>query len=333
MRTSKILSVAAVLIGSGLSLQAVTININPGSGLAGNQAALDAFNRAAGQWESIFADPITVTINANLSNLGSSSIIGQASSVLLTASYDFIRDQIVADAADEASNGVVGFLPTGAQFTAVVPTGFTLSANMLATKANLKAMGFSGLDGIFGVADATITFNSQFGFDYNNANGVGSGLMDFETVAAHEIGHALGFVSSVDQINGASGTITVNPLDLFRFGATPGNTAQFTNFSRQLTQGGSATFSDLTNQWGFSTGTFAGDGNQASHWKADDITGNFIGIMDPTLAYGTVEPITAADIRALDVIGWDLQTQTPEPGTCALIGLGLLGCAGLRRRG
>jgi hypothetical protein len=36
----------------------------------------------------------------------------------------------------------------------------------------------------------------------------------------------------------------------------------------------------------FSTGLYQGDGNQASHWKDDVLTGSFIGIMDPTAGLG-----------------------------------------------
>ena len=55
---------------------------------------------------------------------------------------------------------------------------------MIGTKANLKALGFQGLDAAFGVSDATMQFNSNFTFDYDNSDGVGAGLVDFETVGS-----------------------------------------------------------------------------------------------------------------------------------------------------
>ena len=54
---------------------------------------------------------------------------------------------MVADAADEAGDAIVGFLPTVAQFSAFVPPGFDIFNALAGTKANLKALGFAGLDG------------------------------------------------------------------------------------------------------------------------------------------------------------------------------------------
>ena len=42
-----------------------------------------------------------------------------------------------------------------------------------------------------------IAFNSAFGFDFNPGDGIDPDKTDFDTVAVHEIGHALGFSSLV----------------------------------------------------------------------------------------------------------------------------------------
>ena len=86
--------------------------------------------------------------------------------------------------------------------------------------------------------------------------------------------------------------------------------------------------SDVLTEHRMSTGVSGGDGKQASHWKADELTGTYIGIMDPTLASGVVELITPADRRAMDLIGYDV--AIPEPTSLAA-----LACAALlllRRR-
>src|SRR5262249_18337475 len=63
-----------------------------------------------------------------------------------------------------------------------------------------------------------------------------------------------------------------------------------------------------------------------SHWKDDALTGILIGAMDPTLRTGTVQTISAADERALELIGWTLvgngagtTTSTIVPTTSTIV--------------
>ena len=308
-----------------------TLVINLGPTLAGNQPALDAFNRAAQQWADHISDAITVTIDADMADLGSSSIIGQASSVSLTAGHDYIRTKWVADA--DPDDGILAALPTLAQFSAITPAGFGLDSSLTGNKSALKAIGgFGDLDATFGATDATITFNTQFSFDFDNSNGVTPGTVDFETVAAHEIGHALGFTSRVDEIdfrvnNGQTANLGPRLLDMFRFengtAHDPVDAATFTTSARALTPGGDP-ITDFISSVGseavenrMSTGFYTGDGRQASHWKDNGLTGLLIGIMDPTLASGVVVPLTSADLRVIDLVGYDISCTPPEPPTSA----------------
>ncbi|MBC8101469.1 MAG: hypothetical protein H7Z41_02625 [Cytophagales bacterium] len=316
------------------------ITINPGSALAANTAALAAFNRGAAQWGSRIFDPITININANLGTFANNNIIGSTGSVLLQSTFDDIRGAVVDDAADEADDAIVAALPTAAQASFITPTGFGIANAIVLTKANAKALGFEGLDTVFGATDATITFNSAFSFDYDSSDGIGAGLVDFETVAAHEIGHALGFVSIVDSVDallsqGRTQNLAIRTLDLFRFqnnvaGADPSTVEEFTSFPRFLLTGGDAITDELTGEYRMSTAVANGDGRQASHWKDDSLTGLTIGIMDPTLANQTITPVGDRDFRALDLIGYDILPRledsmtAPEPTSAALVCIGLL---------
>ena len=69
-----------------------------------------------------------------------------------------------------------------------------------------------------------------------------------------------------------------------------------------------------------------GDGRQASHWK----DGLGIGLLDPTAAQGEFLQVTANDVQALDVIGWNVGV-VPEPLPAWLFAAGV-GLVALRRR-
>lgn len=239
-----------------------------------------------------------------------------------------------------------------------------------ANTANLKAVGLIGDNGS---SDAAITFSSEFDFDFDSTDGIADGAFDFIGIAIHEIGHALGFVSGVDtydfvggnpDIPFGDGTFADLDLNPFRI-ASPLDLFRYSEFSDQLGVldwgvggvDGEAPFFSIdggaTNLFGdafFSTGSFLGDGRQASHWR--DVPGGEVqrGIMDPTLSRGTNSIITGLDLAAFDAIGWNLNfdvlanpdtsfsTQNiaavPEPATWGMMifGFGMVGSALRRRR-
>jgi hypothetical protein len=346
---------AAALVASGLAMipsaPGLTININPGPSLAGNAPALAAFHRGANHWANRFADNITVSIDADFAALPAGTIGGASSFEVVGDSYAEIRDALVADAvnrvaAGEAGDTITTLLPTFPQLSVRLPAGRTLENSLLVTKANLKAIAADdggvlgetpvGIDVRFGDSDAMITFSSTFAFDYDRSDGVMPFAMDFESVVSHEIGHALGFTSTLDEIVATTAaqlpTVTLTALDLFRFrnpDDVPGSPSEFTTMTRSLIPGEDEVFSDAANVWRMSTGLTGGDGRQGSHWKDDALTGSFIGMMDPTLTFGVIQDPTEADFVALGRIGWNL-IPIPEPTMAGLSAM-VLGLT-LRRR-
>ena len=325
MRSYRVIGSAVALMCASSSAFAIDIFVFPGPTLAANPAALAAFNRAAAQWESRLSDPIPLVILADIAPLGIPT--AQAEAVVVFDSFNFTRGLIAADALDEgADDQIVASLPTFETFNATLPAGSSLNQLMALTKANMKALGVTGLDDIYGHSDGKVTFNSNIAFDYDNSNGVAANQKDFESAAIHEIGHVLGFGSSA----GMTGVIAPTSLDLFRFQDGPASVdpteATFATTPRSLITGGTPIFDDGLNEFAMSSGT---DGFQTSHWKADDLSGNYVGTMDPTLGFGNMFTITNADLRAFDLIGYEV-TTAPEPA--GLIALSLSAVVGMRRR-
>jgi hypothetical protein len=56
-----------------------------------------------------------------------------------------------------------------------------------------------------------------------------------------------------------------------------------------------------------------GDGEQSSHWKDDRMTGQYIGVMDPTLADGQRDVITENDLAALRSFGYTVTADQTTP--------------------
>ena len=59
--------------------------------------------------------------------------------------------------------------------------------------------------------------------------------------------------------------------------------------------------------------TNGGDGRQSSHWKDDELTGRYVGIMDPSISDGVHETTRENDFMALEMLGWNLVNSVAPP--------------------
>jgi hypothetical protein len=328
------------------SAAAFDIVINAGPNLSNNPAALAAFERAAAEWEAVISTPMRVNVNAEIQSFGAgnTNIIGGANIFVPSYDpnqpYDTVRNAMAARST-RPGNAVLAFLPTSAQATANVPSGKSLDTTTIGlTRANLKALGLVANRTTDTAVDGYIDFNSDFTFAYDRASLNGTNV-DFQTAAAHELGHVLGFLSDADDFDNYPTIPNTNltTLDFFRFNAAnvPTSFAEFTTKPRELRPGQEAVFSDTVMSVAMSTGANLGDGNQASHWKDDFLfnpntntlfIGPHLGMMDPTLNNGDYWTLTAADLRAFELIGYDV---VPEPTGGALV-VGVLIVLTFRRR-
>ena len=277
-------------------------------------SAKAAFVRAAQIWESRIGNPLNVTIDVDYGPtlFGQAypkpEILGATGDAAYFVNYTAARSRLVSRADSSSETSLYNSLPS----TSTVPTDIGSATRILGAYIHLRALGFSLPD------DApVIGFNSAYAFDLDPSNGIESNKYDFEAVAIHEMGHALGFGSAVGELElDASKELAPTVWDLFRF--RPGVTlGSFQSAPRPMSSGGShvhfAGGSSLAMSTGRGDGT-GGDGQQSSHWK-DDTGGNpAIGLMDPTIPPGFRGTLTANDLAAFDVMGY---TVVGSSSTCS----------------
>lgn len=279
--------------------------------------AVAAFEAAAQRYEDFIANPVTVVIDVDYgpTRFGTpwgAGVLGSTSSAVLSLSGYTVRrftDSLAARAPGYAPlyNAIPQPVPNTAGAANPLPSG---------TTPNLQALGILNANGNLLSPVPSIGFNSNFSFDLDPTNGISPGQTDFDAVAVHEIGHAMGFVSVI-----GSSTNFLRTWDFFRF--RPGavtNLQAFATAPRVNTPGPSASggdqvFWDGTREWEVSTARgdrTGGDGQQASHWRDDAQRGNVplqdrkIGIMDPNLSSGVRDTLKFADWKALGIMGWQV---------------------------
>ena len=292
-----------------------------------NQTAKNAFITAANHWEATVSTPITVVLDVDFGttvfgNSFPSGVLGETGTEEDTRPFAEVRQRLLENSPTQAETNLYVLLPTSTVPTELSSQAFK-SLTVRLSRANARGLGFIPAildpDAIpLGGGDAAIGFNSAFLFDFDPNNGVDSNKIDFDTVATHEIGHALGFLSE------SGGAVYAPPTiwDLFRFRPGAASVGTFVTAPRIMTSGGTQVyFNGQTNTFGtqelrLSTGGplgDVGDGNQSSHWKDNDLTGVYIGIMDPNIDFGVHNPITNNDVNTLDSFGYAVGASVSAP--------------------
>ncbi len=278
-----------------------------------------AFIRAAQAWEALILTPIEVVLEADFGPtafgeaFSSDQVVGVTLSSQFGLQYSTIRNRLAGRASNAREAALFPLLPA-----TIVQSDIGTSNGLFAAGPVLESLGIATAD-IPSFENPQIGFNSRFSFDTDRSNGIAPNLVDFESVAIHEIGHALGFTSVVGgrELNPSASTAGTI-MDLFRF--RPGTTlGTIATAQRILSSGGEHRFfaglPELALSTGRTNGT-GGDQQQAGHFKAASITGNRLGIMDPQIQQGMIHNITANDLLVFDTIGYVLATSgTPQAPT------------------
>ncbi len=311
--------------GAALSATNLTIILRATSQLNSNTAAKNAFIRAAQNWETLILSPITIYIDVDFGTTNSfdnnkpwdTNVLGSTGTPGASYPYQSVRTNLIAEANGEgnaAKQAIFNLLPA-----TNVPTDLGNSSTTDVIDTNARAIGLLPPTAQPTDLAAQIAFNSNFAYDFDptDNNGTITGT-DFDAVATHEIGHALGFDSDAGQ-----GSSLPAVWDLYRF-RTGTTSSTFSTAQRIMTIGGSPDplqfdFIPGNSELGLSTGGPApgpndGDGRQSSHWKHVSTCNGYIGIMDPAISSGCRRTITASDQLALTSFGFNLTNNNPPPG-------------------
>lgn len=199
----------------------------------------------------------------------------------------------------------------------------------------------------FGVTtnnEIMITFNNTASFSFGESGMLGSGQYDFLTTALHEIGHGLGFETLIASdgsyarneiplptlydrfVVDQSGTALTDLTDAERLAAatTPGGIL-WSGADAIAANGGvmprlsaSTTYVPATSVLHFSGSAFDAQGRS-------DI------LMVPSIRGRSIRAPDAVTLGVLADLGWDITpvqvAAVPEPGTMAMVGVGLVGVA------
>ncbi len=283
--------------------------------LEGFPAAKAAFQHAAARWEAVIRTDATIILDVDfgLNAFGQpfaddTVSLGDVQALAGNALYGAVRAGLLSQSYAPQDLALYNSLPVRA-----VPTDAGEAFGLMAPSANLRAMGV--LEEVadpdaerthFGLPPS-LAVNARFAFDFDPTDGIEAGKLDFEALVMHDIGHALGFVSFVGQSETNPNLDTTPSVwDLFRI-RSMANTDDFAATERIITSGGEQSFYAGGARLALSTarpdGT-GGDGKAAAHWKDAAITGQYLGVLNPTLVAGEQQVISDNDIAALDALGY-----------------------------
>jgi len=291
--------------GPSRGLNIIFVVTDPPSG------AVAALESVALYIESLFSDNVTARISVDFESMGGGIIGGTSSQYAGYVTWSDTRNGLQSDM--DWDDVIQDSLPSGG----TIPVRYTYGSGTVTnedrcyfTKANYRA----AIGSVSGYYIAYMTFNSDFNFDYTPPS-IQYNHMCFQSIAAHETGHALGFTSGAD-----FRTNNIEALDIYRFQRTDGGQdydpdtySEFRTTSRlvYLDEYPGSVSEDvnsdiITNEYRMEDGYYY----QASHFDE-----SVNAIMDPTFAYGqTFYPdfYKTPDKNMFDAIGWDYPASPPE---------------------
>jgi hypothetical protein len=271
-----------------------------------NAASIEGvINQAISIYESKLTNPITVNIEFASMNSG----LGQSSTAFATLRYQSFINALTANATSADDATALAHLPNG-------PNNPVTGSTLINVKtANLKALGIAFSPPQF---DGTVSLNTHI----TDIGTPGGGPYSLLATTEHEIDEVLGLGSALPTLTNPF------PEDLFRYNGSGGRS--FTTSSTALaffSIDGTTKLAQFDNQ---------NDGGDFGDWQSNPLPNGVSPQVQDAFATPGANPALGVELRALDVIGYNLSV-VPEPSTLAVAGLsGILclayGCVRCRQR-
>lgn len=292
--------------------------LTPTAQLDANSQAKAAVQRALTKWADSFDNDVTTAVRVDFGSTLFGNAFPTADTVAVTSvefapvTYEFLAALLSDRSFNLSQRALYEAFPQGVFNTELGSVSRMRLQSPLGKVTGAIVAGFTN--------PVTIGFNSNRKYDFDSSDGIDADKLDFEALVLREIGRALGFVSSA----GSAEVKYENPAntsfhdaetmwDIFRF-RDQATLAEFNTAKRAQLSGGKHVFFAGGQELLLSTGRpdgKGGDGRPAGHWKDDELTGQYLGIMDPTFAPGERGGITANDLSALDYFGYTVFASVP----------------------
>lgn len=246
--------------------------------------------------ESQFSNPVTINIDVGYGEVMGQAlgggVLGESLTYLSSVDYTSLTSALTSHATTAADQSAVATLPS---LNTLLSTNPTLAAgNFWVSTSEAKALGLQSGSSV----DGYVGFSSQYGFTYDDSNGVAGGTFDFYGTVLHEITEVMGRLA-LD--GGSIGSVSNSyyPLDLYHYSSAGGRDLSFSTPGYLSTDGGVTDSGDLNTVSGGDPGDWASSmGNDS---------------FDAFANSGVVNSFSADDLTTMSLLGWEPAGSSAPP--------------------